>query len=239
MEIGPGWQPIIPLILHLAGADKVILADPYRLLTRHTFSRAMRVLRSRRSDLARAIGSTEDDVEARLSGEEPSLESYLARFRFAYLAPCDTTRLPLPSQSVDLVVSRAVLEHVSPSLVEGLFRESMRVLRPTGMTCHLIDNSDHWSHRDKRITAVNFLKFSDAAFRLTTVNPQNYQNRLRHSDYSRMLRQAGFAIDREDRVIDPAGQAAVGHMKLDRRFRDRPAEDLACIMSMFLAKPHA
>jgi ubiquinone/menaquinone biosynthesis C-methylase UbiE len=52
--------------------------------------------------------------------------------RLEYLAPCDCRRLPMSTGSVDIVLSRVVLEYVPPTVIQGIFREACRVIRPAG-----------------------------------------------------------------------------------------------------------
>jgi SAM-dependent methyltransferase len=164
------------------------------------------------------------------------LEGSLHRLRLRYLAPCDVRRTTLPSGSVDAVVSRAVLEHIPPEIVRDIFRESARIVRTGGVACHIVDNSDHWEHRDKGISRINFLKYSDAAFRWTCVSGLNYQNRLRHSEYRRMLEDAGFEIERDEKTIDPEALELLERFPVAPRFKRFLKDDLATVTSFFLAR---
>lgn len=67
------------------------------------------------------------------------------------------------------------------------------------MASFLIDYSDHYSHFDPAITPYNFLSYSERRWRLYNSSLQ-YQNRLRHSEYLALFRDAGFAVveDRPD-----------------------------------------
>jgi len=165
-----------------------------------------------------------------------SLDDGFRRLRFEYLAPCDCRKLVLPDQSVDIVISRAVLEHIPPQLIQDIFYDSYRLMKPHGLTCHFVDNSDHWQHADNSISRVNFLKFPDAVFRWTYLNGLNYQNRLRHSQYVEMLRNAGFEVLREDKEIDSGSLEALKTLKLDDQFRRFTKDDLAALSSYLLAR---
>ena len=101
----------------------------------------------------------------------------------------------------------------------------------------MIDNSDHWSHGDPDISAVNFLRYPDWAWPLISLPPGDYQNRLRHVDYVRMLRHAGFAILLDPSVPDPVAVAAVRAMRVARRFRKFAPGQLGVITSYLVAAP--
>ena len=162
------------------------------------------------------------------------LDDGLRHFRLHYLAPCDCRRVPLPDASIDIVTSRAVLEHIPPSVIDEIFLDSFRVLVPDGLACHVVDNSDHWEHRDKSISTVNFLKFSDFVFRLTCINSLNYQNRLRHSEYLDLLLRSGFEILRQHGHVDARAVSALQSLPVAERFRRFAPEELATISSYLL-----
>jgi ubiquinone/menaquinone biosynthesis C-methylase UbiE len=90
-----------------------------------------------------------------------------------------------------VVYSNTVLEHVPQSAIPGIFAEACRVLKPGGFLLHLIDMSDHFSHTDSSITSINFLTFSEKAFR--RYNTQFlYQNRLRVTDWRRIVEEGAL-----------------------------------------------
>jgi SAM-dependent methyltransferase len=236
LEIGSGWQPMIPLLFSLAGAARVLMTDQNVLLRRDTFAAALGSLRAQKADIAAALSLDPRIVDHALRDDPGmSLRDRLSELRLIYMAPCDCGSLDLGAGTLDVITSRACLEHVPPATIEAIFAESYRLLRPGGVACHLIDHSDHWEHRDKRLTPVNFLKYSDGVFRWTHINPLNYHNRLRHSQYLEMLQAAGMRLLREEHEVDERSLQALEHMPLAARFRRFPLEDLATVEGMFLS----
>lgn len=233
LEIGTGWQPMLPVLYSLAGA-RVLTADLHRLIRPETFQAALD-----------AVAELEAEICGQLAIEPERLRlavrpfgDYRARMQelgISYLAPCDCRFLPLRSGSVDIFASRAVLEHIPPPVLEEILREAARVLRPEGRMLHLIDYSDHWSHRDRRISAVHFLRHPDWLFRLICLHPQNYHNRLRHAEFLHLIRAAGFAVQREHRRVDQRALEALGRMEIQPRFRRFPPEELATTEGLILS----
>jgi len=236
LEVGSGWQPMIPVLYSLAGAARVYLTDLNVLLRPDTFAAALRALRTQRAVILQELKLEAQTLDHALR-EDPaaSMERRLEELRLVYLAPCDCRKLNLPAESVDVVTSRACLEHIPPDVLLDIFHESHRLLKRGGLACHWVDPSDHWEHQDKSLTRVNFLKYSDALFRLTFINPINYQNRLRHPEYVQMLGTAGFRLVREERQVDEASLRRLPQMRLAERFRKFSYEDLATIDSLLLA----
>ncbi|MEN8198308.1 MAG: class I SAM-dependent methyltransferase, partial [Pseudomonadota bacterium] len=50
----------------------------------------------------------------------------------------DGKRLPLGDESIDLVFSQEVLEHVAPDVIDSYYGEEARVLRPGGIAFHQV-----------------------------------------------------------------------------------------------------
>lgn len=226
LEFGSGWLPIIPLVFVLAGARRVILTDVVRLMDERTIERAKEVVGGRIDDVATVLRTTSDELSLRLR----------ASFTPCYLVPWDAGSHP--TGSADIVISRAALEHVPAEAIRHFLREFHRILRPNGTMCHVIDSSDHWQHRDRSLSRVDFLRYeeNDWRWRLAQMNEQSFQNRLRHSDYRQMLIQADFTILGEVGTPDARCLVDLQDLKLARRFQGRDIRDLAIIGSMFVAR---
>jgi SAM-dependent methyltransferase len=237
LEVGSGWQPFIPTLFSLAGAKRVYLTDLRRLLQPASFQTAMAALNLHRRLIVDSLQISEKTFDETIAGNaNDSLADAFGRRKLEYLAPCDCRKLSLPDQSVDIVISRAVLEHIPPQVIQDIFHESYRLLTPQGLACHYVDNSDHWQHADNSISRVNFLRFPDSVFRWTYLNGLNYQNRLRHPEYVAMLRKAGFDLLRQEGVVDSGALEALKTLPLDEQFRRFATEDLAALTSYLLAR---
>lgn len=225
LEIGSGWLPIIPLLFRIAGARGTTLTDIEPLMDEHTIASARHFIAEERAAVARALELPVETVDRRLAA--PFEPDYRVPWR-----PRDSA-----DGSADLVVSRTVLEHIAPPLLATLMRELHRIVRPGGLMCHIVDNSDHWEHRDKTISRVNFLRFEDGPlWRLACFNPQNYQNRLRHSDYLELFRRTGWDVVIAEGEPDPRCLEDLRSMPLARPFRGRSFRDLAILTSTFVLR---
>ncbi len=234
VELGSGWQPIIPLLYSLAGAE-VVMTDLNRLCHPETLAATLNSVLLHQSLIAERLGIPDSAFETfrRNVAVEP-LDESLQRFSIRYLAPCDFRKTAFPEDSVDAVVSRAVLEHIPPGIIREIFQEARRILRPGGVMCHFIDNSDHFEHGDKSIPRIHFLKYSDNTFRWMQSDGL-YQNRLRHPEYRELLTGAGFRVDREERFVDPAAARILESFRVAAPFRRFTKEDLATLDSFYLA----
>lgn len=154
---------------------------------------------------------------------------------YDYLCPFDFREIP--SHSLDIVYSRAVLEHIPPPTLVSILSECRRCLKPTGRMVHIVDNSDHWEHHDKSLSKIHFLQHQGLFWRLCNLNEQNYQNRLRHSDYGRLIQDAGFDVIDEIAEIDWEAVGAARTLRLVPPFDRYHVCDLATVTSMFMAAP--
>jgi SAM-dependent methyltransferase len=238
LELGSGWKPVIPLLLRLAGARQVFLIDSERLLDARLLSRTAEQLAAKSEQLSLRLKVPEQQIQALLlTPMDRDLETAACHFGLKYLAPCDARHLPIPAAAIDIVVSRAVLEHIPKVVLQEIFKEFERILAPTdGFMCHVIDNSDHWAHNDTRLSMVNFLRYSSSVWKRFAKNPLDYMNRMRHSEYLGLLSDSGFEVVIDDSKVDAAALADIGRLPIDESFRKFAIEDLAILMSKLVAR---
>lgn len=221
LELGVGWQPIFPVIFSFFNPKVIYLVDKNRLMFEPTVHKTLGVLLERSDLIAEKLSLDKTLVAEKLSkAMEMPLDKLLSFFNLDYQSPRDARNLDLPGESVDLVYSYCVLEHIPPVIIAGLLKEFNRVLRKNGQMVHIIDNSDHWSHYDKSITSINFLKFEERTWAFFNINPIDYQNRLRGYEFEKMFQDAGFVIPEPMNVVNTTELAALEKIKICRKYRD-------------------
>lgn len=227
LEFGTGWLPLIPLLFHLAGARSLTLTDIERLMDAATIARAKRLVAQRIAEVAAVLEQPEAALLARLD----------APFAPRYLVPWDASRQK--AHSADLILSRAVFEHVPQAALRHVLAAFHRVLRTGGAMCHLVDNSDHWEHHDKTLSRIDFLRYDDRdlRWRIANSNVQSYQNRMRHSDYAALFAATGFTVLHSEGVPDPTCLRDLNTLPLAARFRGHDRADLTILTSLFVVRP--
>lgn len=235
LEIGSGWYPVIPLMMRLAGARHVHLTDAHPLLDAEQLAAACQFLLDRKTDIAQRFDLPVSDVEQylRVSPGE-SLEPGLARLGFSYLVPCNLRTCDF---KVDAIFSHTCLEHISEPDLRSLLQECRHVLRPGGLMSHGIDHSDHRANVDRELSRIDFLRYSDRVWRLFCIDPQDYTNRLRHSDYVRLFTDAGYEIAFEQVIVDETCRRFAETNRLDPRFGSSTAEELATLWTHVVLSP--
>jgi hypothetical protein len=235
VEIGSGWCPVVPLLYILAGAQSVLLTDVERLLDRPLLEKAVTFVREKAEVIGAGLGINPASIFRALDITGLEFPVALERLRLSYTVPYRIEQLP--RNNIDIIFSRTVLEHIAPDDLCSMFAESRRALSARGVMIHTIDNSDHFEFADKSISRINFLRYSEAIWHLACLNRQNYQNRLRHSDYRKVFGAAGYEVVTERREIHEGARVAARTLPLASRFRSYSEEDLATLSSVFLVRP--
>jgi SAM-dependent methyltransferase len=242
LEVGTGRRLTIALGLWLAGAASVTTVDLHAQLKDELLGADLDFFRDHRAVVVNLLGSYADpaQLDARLGRllALPRLRSaVVGELPIRCVAPADAAGLALADQSVDLHVSRSVLEHIPLGTLTGILRESRRVLRPAGLFVHVVDFSDHFSHSDATISGVHFLQWPEERWARLAGCRFNCHNRLRVDDIASLIEGAGLAILETEPEIDPRGleEIRIG-MRIDGRFAGKAAETLATANAWFIAR---
>jgi hypothetical protein len=102
-------------------------------------------------------------------------------FNIKYYAPFNIIDIK-EKNKFDAIISTNVIEHIPKKNFEIILDKCIKIIKNNGILSFLIDYSDHYSHTDKKITSMNFLKYTDQEFKKYNT-PLLFQNRLRHYDY--------------------------------------------------------
>lgn len=226
LEMGSGWMPVIPLLFHLAGHERIILTDLERLMDETGIAAAKVAIGNRLDTIAPRLGLTVEAARDRL--EQP--------FRPDYRAPWNPTSSV--ADEADILISRCVFEHVPPAALHACLREFSRIVRPGGYMCHIVDNSDHWQHIHHSRSRIEFLTWREGGLveRFARLNQYGYNNRLRHGDYLAMFRELGWNTVIERGQPDPSALRDLGRLNLAPPFKGRDHADLAVLESLFVAQ---
>jgi SAM-dependent methyltransferase len=216
LEYGPGDLPGVAATMIARGAEKVWCVDRFPLV--NLSAKNAGVI----ADLARAL---------------PEIES--ARLLSCLVDPSDPGRGFDPSRieyrvaadglsglrsTVDLVYSRAVLEHVND--LDATFNDMLAAMRPGAAAIHLVDLRSHGLHRT---SPLDFLTWSESAWRLM-YSEKGVPNRWRLDRYRSLLERLPVDVSMLDitRLADAQEIAAV-RKRLPSVFRNVSDEDLACL----------
>jgi SAM-dependent methyltransferase len=230
LEIGAGADLTLPLLLYAHGVERQFTLDISPLARRSLVNSAAARLCDLDLPLRRrptaAVGPSED------------LGTGLHdRYGIDYVAPCDARRTGFPTGYIDFIHSTNTMEHIPDSGLSLILKECHRLLAPGGVVSLYIDYRDHYSYADRNISVFNFLRYSEDSWSRYNCALQ-YQNRLRHPDYLRLVDACGFRVVAESRLSPSEAELKrLDSLDLDFRYRIYERSDLAVVGSHLALVP--
>ena len=240
LEVGTGRNVNLPTALWLCGAAQVVTVDLNPYLSGALVFESNEYVRRNQDEVVRAFGAEAERPQfqerlAQFVSFRGSLEGLLRLMNVEYLSGADAAQLPLGAHTIDAHVSYAVFEHIPAADLARILREARRVLKEDGLLLHVVDPSDHFSHDDAAITAINFLQFSDGDWEKWAGNRFMYHNRLRACEYLELLGRAGVRVLRRTETLDePSLRALKNGFPLHPQFQHIRPEELAVRSLNFL-----
>jgi len=214
LEYGPGDILGTALMFHAYGAAEVECVDRFPMQQVSAWNAAVyRALVARMPEPARARAQAAFVVAGEpASGLRPDAVSYRVT----------PDGLAARQGAFDLIVSRAVLEHVNS--LEATLRDVATCLRPRGVSVH---NVDLRSHNLDRYRPFDFLTWPEPLYRLM-YSHKGFPNRWRPDAYRAILRGLPLLL----RTMEPTGRIAVDDVErirphVARHLRGASADDLA------------
>ena len=245
-EIGTGWRLNVPIACWLCGADRVVTVDLNSLLSGAIISEDLLFFRRNEQELFNRLRSEFGDLILadrwrrliQLAAADLTIAEVCDVLHIEYVAPADAAQTHCDSQSIDFHISCNVLEHISEELLGGIFREARRITRPSGLLVHRVDHSDHFSHADRALPAIHFLRYDDTQWNRYAGNRYAYVNRLREDDYLHVFRGCGLAVGT---VSSEPDETVVRLLQdgcpIHGRFRGKTHDTLARLKSLFVLMP--
>ncbi len=229
VEIGTGWVPISSLLFYLMGAKVCHTYDHVPHVRYQLMQMLLRSIEGQQKELSKITSISHEVLATRLARltEAANLEEYFTKANIIYHAPGDGAATGLEDKSVDLVYSNAVLEHVPKKVVYGVTMECKRILKKSGVAYHLIGLHDHYADFDKRISKVNFLKYSERVWSFFVKNKISYHNRLREKQFLDIIKECGGKVVWQENKVNPDDIDLLKTMKIAGTFQEMSPEELA------------
>ena len=153
-------------------------------------------------------------------GKVTNQDDVLNKYNIQYLAPQKLS--DLPEKKFDICVSTTTLEHFSLQDLNDFLLDVKKILKDDGLVSSIIDYSDHYSHTDKNINSLNFLKFDENEW-VKYNNSYLYQNRLRHQDYRKLFNDFNYKIK-----IEHKGNSTEKFQNISKKFNANNDETFLC-----------
>jgi SAM-dependent methyltransferase len=237
VEIGTGWHPTLPICFGLAGVKRVMTFDTIRHLDAELTFRMIRVLEAHLDTIAESCRTCAGRVRQNYHGllHAENVLALLQQAHVEYKAPADARATRLLPDTVDLVYSNSVMEHVPKDGIRDLMRESMRILRPGGLVLHNVGCNDHYAFIDGGISSVNYLRYSESTWRKWN-NSLQYQNRLRAPEFLELAAESGLEVIYKRIAVRSGTSEALAKLEVCSEFQRFSPEELAVTTVDFIAR---
>lgn len=214
LEYGPGDLPGVALLMVAKGARRVLCVDRFPLVSLD--ARSVAVIQR----LLERCSPPERERMRSCMRDPDDISQGFRSDRIEYRVLRDG--LSALESEVDMVYSRAVLEHVND--LTATFDDMILALRPGGLAIHQVDLSSHGLHRDN---PLDFLTWRMPVWN-AMYSAKGVPNRWRVDRYRELLDRPGIEVQQIEatRRAEPAHVTAV-RPRLAPEFRDTPDEDLA------------
>jgi len=206
-EVGTGRAALVPLAYWLMGAKKTITIDLNPYVKAEIVMEHLNYIVNNKNQINELFGSLmcEERFEKICKYYKEnnfSDKGYFKLCHIEYISPGDASETKLDNMSIDFHTSNAVFEHIPGKVLKNILLEGNRIIKENGIFLHKIDYSDHFSHSDKSISAINFLQYSDSQWKKYAGNRYMYMNRLRHDDFLDLFKESGHEIISDTPNID-------------------------------------
>jgi Methyltransferase domain len=209
-EFGVGWDLVGPLTFYVMGVRDQTLCDISHNLRLSLINHSLATFYRLADRITRITGA-----EAIRLPRSISSESEIATFGMRYVVGNMTKRFPATAQ-FDYITSISVLEHVPAADLPQIVNKCYGLLNPAGLVSFVIDMRDHYVDFDTSISAHNFLRYSDRDWNMFFNSTLHHQNRLRFTDYLRVLKEANFEL-----VNYSLWEAALNGTNIHPSFREK------------------
>lgn len=194
-ELGPGRSPELMIAMALAGAKRVVgldirdwMADNFQ--QREHLEKITSLLRSEEATcFSHAFGISEQSLQHNLQ-------------RFNCVNPIcyklfAGSQIEEEENSIGLLYSKSVLEHIDLDQVKPAIHDQFRVLKPGAVALHIIDLRDHLhidGDDDVEGDWLDALRYPEWLHRAQTSKRRAYINRLRANDWLKVFENQGFEV---------------------------------------------
>ena len=148
----------------------------------------------------------------------------------------DGKKMPLATESVDLICSYTALEHVRyPAMT---VHECFRMLRPGGMLVSVIDLGDHSYYGKEKFypdRVFHCLRYPEWLWNLMRWNRSSYVNRLRQSDWLRLFAKAGFVVRAHEATVSDHTVHLLSQLRYLHKYQYDDA--VTCVLTVCMEKP--
>jgi predicted small metal-binding protein len=229
LEIGAGWQPVLPVLFYGMGAGSILMSDIVKHMRKSYVEETVRYCIDHAREIAGLTSISQDDLELRWRKMLPSSGNWVKQWHdlgITYKAPFDMTTSKLPTASFDMIYSYSCMNYIPLMQLRRIFSESAYLLARSGWIAHNIHVYDDLPSSE--LEKWNFLCFSEKEWDRIGNCRLHYQNRLRPSSYAALAQENSFRVAYSEMLPLGVPIGALDRAKLDEEFKCLPDEEILC-----------
>jgi hypothetical protein len=243
LELGTGWHGVDPVIFHLIGASDIVTVDHHPHLTHDNLKATIKALFENPDLLAliQDMGAAPDRISTLKESADrtSSLPELLRCLSVDYRIVTSSEYAQLTFEKpIDFFYSESVIHRVPADHLEDLFRVVGNRLGDGAVIFHRTDQSDinAQSHVDTELWALDFLRHREWVYNHFYSSRFNSQNRLRESDFLRLLDASGMSPVYVDSYLLRSDVDKLANFDVAPRFSDKTLDDLAVRHSKMICR---
>lgn len=213
LEYGPGDFPGVALLMMAHGAQSVICVDRFPLI--QLSEKNLAVIQELLASLDKGAQQRAQNCLLEVNSPAAGFNPDFIRYRI------DPNGLSGLNNEIDLVFSRAVLEHVND--LPATFNDMHTAMKRDAIAIHQVDLKSHGLHQSN---PLDFLHWSNSLWQLM-YSHKGVPNRLRVDTYRLILAQTGFDIvTLEPTLLADTSEVSAVRPKIAESFRHISDQDL-------------
>ena len=235
MDVGTGWYHHEPFLLYLCGFSKFYLFD---VVEKSKFIYIKNYLNGIIDNIEVISNELQIDESNAIDkiNELLSCNSKKEIYKICNFEPVitkDTNRLFMPENSIDLMVSNCVLNHIPLDILKPELKILKKILKPNGYMHFLIGHDDHWTFHDLKMNKFQYYIYSDKYYKRLFETNFQFQNRLVKKELIDLFDQCGLILTNYFEHKNNSSRAEIEKIihKLDSRFSKYSIDDLSIIHS--------
>ena len=237
LDVGTGWYHHEPFLFYLSGNFKVYLFDIMDKAEINYIKNYLNGISDRLAEICDFFEISFDQARNKLDfllSLNKKSEIY-ETCNFHPVITKETDSLFLPENSIDLMISNCVLNHIPLSILKPELKMLKKILKTTGRMHFLVGHDDHWTFHDRSANMFQYYKYSDAFYKLFFETNFQFQNRLIKTEWEQLFEESGIKIIK---YFPHQTEISLNEIKelrkvINIRFSDKSNDELSIIHSYF------
>ena len=196
LDVGTGWYHHLPFLFYLIGDYEHYLFDVKDKASLQWIKNYLLGLQDKIDVLFDELKINKYDALSKIKYlfNQDSRDKIYDICNFKLIITKETDRVFLPENSVNLMVSCCVINHIPIEILMTELITLKKIIKPDGIMYFLIGHDDHWSFHDPSMNMFQYYKYSDKYYKMIFENNFQFQNRLTKNEWLDIFNTCGLNV---------------------------------------------